>query len=446
MLARNRVPGSPMKKTLYQILGVATDATKQEIAAAYERAQQNGQLDGDRNAALFLREAYQILSNDAQRAAYDASLARAAAPATLQMSRDDSVAEEASGRWLKWVAAIVVIAVAIAWWQSRKPAPRTATPPPVVTEVADGVSPQRSTAESAPAPATVRTQTRSAEEIFEQLAGSVARVHVLDGAGLTVGSGSGVVIGLETVITNCHVAARAAQLAVKIGAQTRSAVVSQADEELDLCRLHVAGLSAAAVDIGTVASLRTGQKVFTIGAPQGLELTISEGIVSALREVQSGTVIQTTAPISPGSSGGGLFNSAGQLVGITTFQHRYGQNLNFALPADWIHQMQSRTTTAQGRSFVPTQGVGRTDVAGMILGRWWCFGPVTGRNGEYTFSEDGSVSVVIGGKAGIGQYAVRGKALLLAGREPVTLAIDEMTAHQMVLHAGEGWRLVCERR
>ncbi|HEU0200611.1 MAG TPA: hypothetical protein VFR86_09250, partial [Burkholderiaceae bacterium] len=113
---------------------------------------------------------------------------------------------------------------------------------------------------------------------------------------------------------------------------------------------------------------------------------------------------------------------------------------------DWIHQMQSRMTTAQGRTFVPTQVAGRTDAAGMILGRWWCFGPVTGRNGEYTFSEDGSVSVVIGGKAGIGQYAVRGKALLLAGREPVTLAIDEMTAQKMVLHAGEGWRLVCERR
>ena len=88
--------------------------------------------------------------------------------------------------------------------------------------------------------------------------------------------------------------------------------------------------------------VRTGQKVFAIGAPQGLELTISEGIVSSLRETKLGTVIQTTAPISPGSSGGGLFNVSGQLIGITTFQSKTGQNLNFAVPADWIAQMEPR--------------------------------------------------------------------------------------------------------
>jgi hypothetical protein len=92
-------------------------------------------------------------------------------------------------------------------------------------------------------------------------------------------------------------------------------------------------------------TLQTGEQVFTIGAPKGLALTLSEGIVSRLEmapmsEQEVGGVkmprmvtrIQTTAPISPGSSGGALFDRQGALVGITTSSIRDGQNLNFALP------------------------------------------------------------------------------------------------------------------
>src|SRR6185503_1595669 len=182
---------------------------------------------------------------------------------------------------------------------------------------------------------------------------------------------------------------------VRIGAETRAASLGMADERFDLCRLHVPGLQAPSVGIGSVESLRTGQKVFAIGAPQGLDLTISEGIVSSLREVPDGTVIQTTAPLSPGSSGGGLFNAAGQLVGITTFQHRYGQNLNFALPADWLSRMQARSSQpAQPGRNVPAQVAGG-DLAGTIIGKWQCYGTLSGRSGEYTFAEDGTMSVVI---------------------------------------------------
>jgi hypothetical protein len=163
-----------------------------------------------------------------------------------------------------------------------------------------------------------------------------------------------------------------------------------------------------------------------------------------LREVQDGTVIQTTAPISPGSSGGGLFNAAGQLVGITTFQHRYGQNLNFALPVDWVARMQTRSAQAAqpGRN-MPVPVVGG-DPTGTIIGKWLCYGTLTGRNGEYTFAEDGTMSVVIGGKAAIGQYALRGKALYLTG-PGVTLAIEELSSQKMILSAGEGRRVVCQR-
>lgn len=159
----------------------------------------------------------------------------------------------------------------------------------------------------------------------------------------TLGGGSGVVTARATVITNCHVALKGPILEVRTGKDGFPATVTLADETYDLCQLNVAGgFSAPAVDIGNMQYVRTGQKVFAVGAPQGLELTISEGIVSSLRETSLGKIIQTTAPISPGSSGGGLFNISGQLIGITTFQLRTGQNLNFAVPADWIAEMVTR--------------------------------------------------------------------------------------------------------
>ena len=110
------------------------------------------------------------------------------------------------------------------------------------------------------------------------------------------------------------------------------------------CSLRVAGLSAPRVSFSSTEA-RVGQHVYAIGSPQGLELTLSEGLVSSLRPSPHGAIIQTTAPISPGSSGGGLFNDKAQLIGIVTFQHKSGQNLNFALPASWISDMQQRGAT-----------------------------------------------------------------------------------------------------
>jgi S1-C subfamily serine protease len=183
---------------------------------------------------------------------------------------------------------------------------------------------------------------RSAEDVFGQVSVSVVRINVFNAAGAPVSTGSGVVIGPGTVITNCHVALGGETLEVKLGGAAYSATVEIADEERDLCRLGVNGLTAPAVSIGSVDSLRVGQRVFAIGAPQGLDLTISDGIVSALREVRGGKMIQTSAPVSPGSSGGGLFDASARLVGIVTFQNRVGQNLNFAVPADWVSEIRNR--------------------------------------------------------------------------------------------------------
>jgi S1-C subfamily serine protease len=146
------------------------------------------------------------------------------------------------------------------------------------------------------------------------------------------------VIAPGVIVTNCHVTKGSFDITAKVGREEFRAQPGPSDEERDLCRLTVQGLQAPVIPMGSVKELKTGQRVFAIGAPQGLELTISEGIVSSLRPVGDSVMIQTSAPVSPGSSGGGLFDASGRLVGIVTFQHRFGQNLNFALPVDWVKE------------------------------------------------------------------------------------------------------------
>lgn len=83
-----------------------------------------------------------------------------------------------------------------------------------------------------------------------------------------------------------------------------------------------------------IGSLEVGEPVVAIGSPSGLTNTISEGIVSGVREEGGRQLVQTTAPISPGSSGGGLFDLGGRLIAITTFVLEGQGQLNFAAPAE----------------------------------------------------------------------------------------------------------------
>jgi hypothetical protein len=108
--------------------------------------------------------------------------------------------------------------------------------------------------------------------------------------------------------------------------------------EHDLALLSVPGLEIEPLIMRSSASLQIGERVFVVGAPRGLELSLAEGLVSSLREYEGGVAIQTSAPVSPGSSGGGLFDARGNLIGITTFGV-LGENLNFALPAEWASEL-----------------------------------------------------------------------------------------------------------
>lgn len=157
--------------------------------------------------------------------------------------------------------------------------------------------------------------------------------------------GSAVVVGQNRLATNHHVIANADRIVVRHGDEQHEAIVESSDAGHDLALLQAPGISGAPVTLADSTRLRIGETVYAIGSPRGLELSLSEGIVSSLRQTADGAAIQTTAPISPGSSGGGLFDAQGRLLGLTTAQVVNGQNLNFAVPVEWLRFVGLRTQT-----------------------------------------------------------------------------------------------------
>lgn len=208
-----------------------------------------------------------------------------------------------------------------------------------------------------------RSQELSAQEIFKKVLPSVVKVTVFDKNDNVLATGSGVVVAHREndyfrVATNCHLVDMPGgkeMVAVSHGAQSGLGTVVARDPARDLCLLNgilykrdaagklifsdgwFASLSAPPeAKVVPLRSLEVGERTYAIGAPQGLELSLSEGLVSGLRREGDTTYIQTTAAISKGSSGGGLFDAQGRLVGITTMYLKDGQNLNFAIPAELI--------------------------------------------------------------------------------------------------------------
>lgn len=180
-------------------------------------------------------------------------------------------------------------------------------------------------------------------ELVKRIKPSAVAVETYDAKGNTISRGSGFFISPDRVITNRHVIERAARVDIHLvdGKKFPVAGVLAIDGEGDLALLKVDVPRALAVPLPIVrAAPREGESIVVIGNPYGLEGSVSNGIVSAVREISGyGKIIQITAPISPGSSGSPVVNMAGQVIGVATLQAAEGQSLNFAVPAERIAQL-----------------------------------------------------------------------------------------------------------
>jgi S1-C subfamily serine protease len=184
-------------------------------------------------------------------------------------------------------------------------------------------------------------------EVFAKVVPSVVVVHARRGDGDA--QGSGVMVAPSVVITNRHVVDGSYTTTVSRLAETFDVTSVSIDPTHDLAVLRVPSLTGESAIMRPSSDLQIGERVFAVGAPRGLELSLAEGLVSSLREYEGGVVIQTTASVSPGSSGGGLFDARGNLIGITTFGI-VEENLNFALPAEWAASLTGLSPGSPERS------------------------------------------------------------------------------------------------
>lgn len=177
-------------------------------------------------------------------------------------------------------------------------------------------------------------------EELAKLAPSVVKIIVCDRIGNELGSGSGIMIGKAGyILTNHHVACQGSCYHVRIEEDDN---IYETDElikynqQLDLAVIRIDRTLTPLAIYGEKEPLIRGQKVVAIGSPLGLFNTISDGIISGFRNIRDVDMIQFTAPISRGSSGGALLNMYGELIGISTSGIDDGQNINFAVTYEEI--------------------------------------------------------------------------------------------------------------
>lgn len=270
---------------------------------------------------------------------------------------------------------------------------QTATPLPS----ADGKPQQRSSRSAIKTPATSRFLTPG--KIAEQTFPSVVLVVVNDSDGQPLALGSGFFVRPGVLATNLHVIEGASGGYVKVVGQKAKSTINgtvAVDAQHDLALLSVAGATAPSLDLGDSGQVVVGDEIFAVGNPRGLEGTFSQGIVSSIRRTDPDTLLQITAPISPGSSGGPVLDRSGKVVGVAEGTIKEGQNLNFAIPAAYLTSLIGKIGAVQSfaantRTTDRPSFLGGRNTKGVIGAEWRWEPPCPGcsilpSEGAFTFS------------------------------------------------------------
>ena len=181
------------------------------------------------------------------------------------------------------------------------------------------------------------TRRKDIPTIAKAANGTIVSIVTSDKDGHAIAQGTGFLISKDgRIVTNYHVIENGSSAVAKLpdGAFFVVDGVLASDKARDVAVIKAHGENFRTLTLGNSDRLEVGEEVVAIGNPLSLESTVSNGIVSGIRaaEDEGGKFLQVTTPISPGSSGGPLFNMAGEVVGITTLYLEGGENLNFAIP------------------------------------------------------------------------------------------------------------------
>ena len=180
---------------------------------------------------------------------------------------------------------------------------------------------------------------QTTQEIATTALNSTVMLTMEDAEGRLLRYGSGFVVDEGRVASSFHVVDGALTGYANLVAQNERYDVegmTAVDRERDIVVLKVSAAGLPVLPLGNSDSVQVGDVVYAAGNPQGWQGTFSQGIVSGIRQVGTQELLQITAPISPGSSGGPVLNSAGEVIGLAVSTVRDGQNLNFAIPVDHL--------------------------------------------------------------------------------------------------------------
>ena len=180
------------------------------------------------------------------------------------------------------------------------------------------------------------------QQIAKKALASTVLLLMEDANGQPLTLGSGFFVRNSQVATNLHVVKGASRGYAKlVGQKTKYDIegITAVDAEHDLVILKISVPEVEAIPLGDSDTIQVGESIYAVGNPRGLEGTFSQGIISSIRKVGIDKILQLTAAISPGSSGGPVLNDKGQVIGVSVATFRSGQNLNFAIPSNYLEKL-----------------------------------------------------------------------------------------------------------
>ena len=177
---------------------------------------------------------------------------------------------------------------------------------------------------------------QSVDQLVQAVSSHVVKIQVSLNNG-SYGMGSGVVVAQDQVVTNCHVVANAASVSVNTGTENFTASQLKADWHHDLCMLTVVGLNVPAAPISNSQALKYEQPVYTVGfANNSPRPNSTYGVIKGLYPMDDSVIVRASNPFRLGDSGGGLFNEAGELVGIITVKSPGRGAFYYHMPVEWV--------------------------------------------------------------------------------------------------------------
>lgn len=293
------------KVTLYDVLGLSRDATREEIVRTYRRLahdlQQESTMPDPKREAL-LHEAYEVLSDPHRRAFYDASLRKPQFFGTV-------AGKAKNPRWIGGIGAGLVALVAALYFSLRGP--------------------------SGPAPL-------APQEIAAAISRSVGQVQVIEMSGRTAPVGVAFAVEAGIMVTTCPVIPPGAQLVVRLGTRAAPAQIALADGELGICKLSVHAAGSWPLVIHGVEP-RPGEKVYAANVNAAGDVVLVEGTVKGTVTGSKGNVLEISMPVTPASSGAPVLDAQGRVVGVASSTDAYGAGKRIALPAKWIGDARARS-------------------------------------------------------------------------------------------------------